>query len=44
MIESTWIAILRSSGARIPGLKHISAKIGKVEHEEENDDEDDFWN
>lgn len=30
LIESIWIAILRSTNCRIAGLKYISLKLGKV--------------
>ena len=46
LIESVWVAILRSSACRIAGLKYISTKLGKVEEsgENEHDEDDNLWN
>lgn len=35
---------MRSTNCRIAGLKLISQKLGKVDNDEENEDEDNFWN
>ena len=44
LIQSIWVAILRSSVCRIAGLKYISGKLGKVEDNDDEDEDDNFWN
>lgn len=43
LVEGVWIAVLRSPNCRIPGLKYITSKLGRVAVEDDNDEEDNFW-
>lgn len=44
LAEALWVAILRSPGCRVAGLKFLSSKLGRGAQDEENDEEDTFWN
>ena len=44
LAEALWVAVLRSPGCRVAGLKFISSKLGRGAQQEENDEEDTFWN